>query len=85
MIQTKRTPYNELPITVVSKAVRQKSFRQLHCIECGLPIADITDKVVVLFDDVTPVEKLVPDVMGIVEIHCGRHHCKQYYRLEFSK
>lgn len=80
----RRTPYNEMPQTYVLKAVQQKVFRQLHCIECGWPLADITDKVIVTFDGNTPVEKLIPDRIGLVEIHCKRHQCKQFVRLEFA-
>lgn len=79
-----RTPYNEQPITVVMKATRQKVFREAHCWECGMPIAEITDKIVTVFDGVTPLIQLEPDRMGIVELHCNRHTCKQYYRMEFA-
>lgn len=79
-----RTPYNQQPITIVLKAVRQKVFRQLHCLECGMPIADITDKVLMTFDGDTPIATYEPDRMGLIEIHCNRHQCKQYYRMEMA-
>lgn len=79
-----RTPYHELPITIVNKAMRQKTYRQLHCLECGQPIADITDKIVVVIDGETVIEQLEPSRIGIVELHCPRHQCKQYYRMEFA-
>lgn len=81
---TLRTPYHQLPITYVMKAVKQKMFRQLHCIECGWPVADITDKVVMIYDGDIPVDRLEPSLIGIAEIRCHRHQCKQYYRLEFA-
>lgn len=80
-----RTPYNELPISYVFKATRQKVFRQSHCIECGWPIADITDKVVVICDGNTTIEKLIPDNIGVIQVHCKRHQCKQYIRFEFAR
>lgn len=78
------TPYHQFPITMVMKATRQKTYRQLHCSECGWPIADITDKVVVIFDGDTPIDRLEPNRLGLVDLRCHRSDCKQYYRLEFA-
>jgi hypothetical protein len=80
-----RTPYHKRVITIVLKSVKQKMLRKLHCMECGWPIANISEKVLVVFDGETPIKELHPDEHGIVEIHCPRHQCKQYYRLEFAK
>jgi hypothetical protein len=82
---TIRTPYHKQVITIVLKAVTQKKLRRLHCMECGWPIADISDKVLVVFDGETAIDTLEPDNHGVVELHCRRHQCKQYYRLEFAK
>lgn len=80
-----RTPYSQLPITLINKAMEQKYYRQLHCLECGWPIADITDKVLVILSDTgTVIEKLLPNAIGLIELHCKRHDCKQYYRMEFA-
>jgi hypothetical protein len=79
-----RTPWHQLPITIVMKAVKQKMYRQLHCMNCGMPIADITDRVLMTFDGETPVEQLSPDRFGLIEIHCNRHVCKQFYRIEVA-
>lgn len=79
-----RTPYHMLPITIVLKAIKQKVYRQLHCLECGQPIADITDKVLMTFDGDTPMETYSPDRIGLIEVHCNRHQCKQYYRMEMA-
>lgn len=79
-----RIPYNELPITLVNKAMQQKVFRQLHCMECGQPFAEITDKIVVVYDGGIMIEKLLPDAIGLIDIMCHRHQCKQHYRLEFA-
>lgn len=79
-----RTPYNELPITLINKAMQQKVFRQLHCQECGYPTCDITDKVVIVYDGGVMIEKLIPDAIGLVEVMCHRHQCKQHYRMEFA-
>lgn len=77
-----RTPHHQQPITIVLKALKQKVYRQLHCLECGQPIADITDKVLMTFDGETPVETYHPDRIGLIEVHCPRHQCKQYFKLE---
>lgn len=77
-----RTPYHMLPITIVLKAIKQKVYRQLHCLECGQPIADITDKVLMTYDGDSAIESYSPDRIGLIEIHCPRHQCKQYYRME---
>lgn len=79
-----RTPYHQLPITLVRKSIHQPMLRQLHCLECGWPIADITDKVVVVFDGETMIDRIVPNAIGITEVYCHRHQCKQRYRLEFA-
>lgn len=79
-----RTPYHRQPITLVFKAVKQKIYRQAHCLECGQPFADITDKIVTVFDGETELGQMSPDKLGIIEIHCPRHQCKQYYRMEFA-
>lgn len=78
------TPYNQLPITIVMKAMRQKVYRQAHCLECGWPYADITDKVVAMFDGETQLDTYLPDQFGMVELHCPNRACRQYYRLEFA-
>lgn len=66
------------------KAMKQKMYRQLHCQECGQPYADITDKVVMAFDGESDMTRYEPDRIGLVEVHCPRHQCKQYYKLEFA-
>jgi hypothetical protein len=79
-----RTPYHKMPITIVRKAIAQPYYRKMHCVECGWPIADITDKVVMIMDGNTPLDRLEPNSLGITEVHCHRHQCKQYYRMEFA-
>lgn len=79
-----RTPYHQLPITIVNKAMQQKVYRPLFCIECRWPLAEITDKIVIVSDGSTVVEHLRPDGIGLVEMHCPNHRCKQYYRMEFA-
>lgn len=80
-----QTPLNEQPITVVMKAMKQKTYRQAHCWECGMPFMDIVDKIVTVFDGTTPVETYKPDEIGLIDVHCSRHQCKQHYRLEFAQ
>lgn len=79
-----RTPFSDLPITLVYKAVQQKAFRNLHCMECGIPIAQISDKVVMTYDAANDMKRYEPDQFGVVEIRCDRHVCKQRYRMEFA-
>jgi hypothetical protein len=64
--------------------MKQKVYRHLHCMECGMPIADITDKVVMAYDGATTFDSLIPEAIGLVEIHCPRSSCKQFFRMEFS-
>lgn len=79
-----RNPLNQLPITLVNKAIRQKLRRPLHCLECGKTLCFITDKVILVADIPDDVSRLVPDAIGIVDIQCQQHVCKQQYRLEFA-
>ncbi len=79
-----KTPYYKMPITIVQKAVQNKVFRQVHCLECGMPFAEITDKVVTVLDFDTPIEMLHPDNMGVVGTYCTRRACQQRYRFEFA-
>jgi hypothetical protein len=78
-----RTPYHELPIVLAMKAVGQKYFRELHCLECGFPIIGISDKVLMASDSTSTVVQN-DAAFGPAEIHCKRHTCKQRYRLEFA-
>lgn len=78
------TLFHTMPITFVMKSREQKVYRQLHCNYCGWPIAEITDNIVIVFDGNTPIERLEPSRMGIVDLRCHRSECKQYYRLEFA-
>jgi len=73
-----------MPITIVNKAMRQKVYRDLFCIECKWPLAQITDKIVLVSDGGMQIEELIPNNFGIVETHCGNHRCKQFYRMEFA-
>ena len=80
-----RTPWHKLPISILMKSREQKVYRKIHCLSCGMPIGDITDQVLMLSDSSTPVAELHPDHMGVIEVHCPRHTCKQYFRYEFTR
>lgn len=82
-IKQRSSDHNQI-ITIVLKAIKQKTLRNLHCIECGWHMADISEKVLVVFEGETPIETLAPDKHGFVEIHCRQTKCKQYYRVEFA-
>lgn len=79
-----RTPFHQQPITIVLKATAQKVYRHIHCFECGMPFADITDKVLMAFDGDTPLTSYEPNHLGLIEVHCPRHQCKQYYKMEVA-
>jgi hypothetical protein len=78
------TPLSYLPITLVMKALQQKTFRKQHCLECGYPFAQIVDKVVVAFEGDEQIGKYEPDLIGLVEVQCPRRQCRQHYRMEFA-
>ena len=78
-----RTPSYEMPITLVQKAMHHKLYRKLHCIECGIPFAEVTDKVVAILDFASPIAEMHPDGFGVVACHCPRKICQQRYRFEF--
>jgi hypothetical protein len=78
------TPYYDMPITLVQKATNHKVFRQVHCLECGMPFAEITDKIITILDFDTPIDMLIPNVLGVVACHCPRKACQQRYRFEFA-
>lgn len=76
-----RTPFNTMPITLVLTTLTQKAYRRLHCLECGRPFLDITDKVATATEGTQPVDQMKPDQKGFIEPHCHFHYCKQYYRI----
>ena len=83
-ISTKATPYYELPMTLSFKAMKQKMYRQIHCMECGMPFCEISDKIVSISDSINPIENLTPDKIGVVATSCTRGSCRQRYRFEFA-
>ena len=56
----------------------------MHCMECGMPFVDITDKALLVFDGSTPLASYDTTKVGLIDIHCPRHQCKQYYRMEMA-
>lgn len=76
-----RTPYNQLPISLVLKSIDRKLYRDLFCLECGHPFVAISDKVIQIYDANVPVDKLRENEK-VVEARCRYHYCRQYYRLE---
>lgn len=80
---TRATPYPLLPITLALVATKQKVYREVHCVECGLPFMSITDKIATIMDFNTPTDQLQPNVMGIINTSCTRRSCRQVYRLQF--
>lgn len=80
---SRATPYSAMPITIGLYATKQKVFREIHCIECGMPFLNITDKVITLMDFDTPIEDYRPDVVGRVQMRCTRKNCAQRYVVQF--
>ncbi len=78
---TLRTPYNQLPMTMILKSTDRKMYRDLYCVECGHPFVAISDKVVAILDSNTPIDQVRADVK-VIEARCRFHYCKQMYRLE---
>jgi hypothetical protein len=76
-----RTPYNQLPITLVLKSIDRKLYRDQFCIECGHPFIAISDKYITIQDGSTPIETLRTE-QRVQEARCSYHYCKQYYRVE---
>ncbi len=78
---TIRTPYNQMPFSLVLKSIDRKLYRDQYCIECGHPFMAISDKYVSMYDGNIPVDKL-REGERIIEARCRHHYCKQYYRIE---
>lgn len=76
----RKTPYNELPITIALRSIERKVYRDQYCIECGHPFMAISDKAVLVFDGISEVEKMRGG--KIIEARCKHSYCKQFYRLE---
>lgn len=79
-ISTVRTPYNQMPITMVYKSIDRKIYRDQYCQECGHPYMAISDKVVTVFDSNIPVDML-REHDRLIETRCRFHTCKQRYNL----
>jgi len=75
-----RTPYNQMPITLVYKSIDRKLYRDQFCQECGHPYMAISDKVVTVYDGNIPIDML-RGVDKLIETRCKYHYCKQYYNL----
>lgn len=75
-----RTPYNQMPITMALKSTDRKTYRDLHCLECGRPFIAISDKFISIIDAAFPVQMARP-VERVIEARCGNHYCKQYYHV----
>lgn len=76
-----RTPYNQLPISMVLKSIDRKVYRDQYCVECGHPFMSISDKYVQIYDTAIPIEKL-RTAERVISARCNFHFCKQFYRVE---
>jgi len=80
MLDTRtRTPYNQLPMTMVLKSVDRKVYRDIHCLECGHPFVAISDKVISIIDATTPIE-ILRENEQVIEARCRYTYCKQFFR-----
>lgn len=77
---TIRTPYNQLPITMIYKSIDRKLYRDIFCLECGHPFMAISDKIVTVFDNNIPIDSLREDER-LIETRCKYHPCKQWYNM----
>ena len=75
-----RTPYHEVPMTLVLKSIDRKAYRDIYCMECGRPFLSISDKFVSIIDAAFPVQMARPKEM-IIGPRCGNHYCKQRYNI----
>lgn len=80
-----RTPHYQIPIAIVMKATNDKVYRQVHCISCGMPFAEITDQIVSIQDYASPITQMKPDEFGFVAVHCPRKQCQQRYRFDINR
>jgi hypothetical protein len=76
-----RVPYNTLPISIVYRSMDRKVEREQHCIECGMPVFSISDKVIAVYDGGITTELLRTEQRSVGVI-CKRHRCAQHYTLE---
>lgn len=76
-----RTPYHQLPISLILKSIDRKLYRDQFCIECGHPFMAISDKYARIYDGSVPIELLRLNDR-VVEHRCSFTQCKQYYRVE---
>lgn len=77
----RRAFYNELPISLVYRSLNRKLYREQHCIECGHPLMNISDKYVAIIDGNIPVD-LLREHERVLEARCRHSICRQYYRIE---
>jgi hypothetical protein len=70
-------------ITIVLKATTQKVEHPLFCLNCGRIIGSISDRVLMTFDGITPLENYTPNEFGFINVRCK--NCKQDYRIEVAK
>lgn len=78
---TDRSQYYQIPITISLLSVSFKYKQDLHCLFCGMPFTQVSDRVLSVSDS-----PLSPEGEGIgpVETRCPRHTCKQRWALEFA-
>lgn len=76
-----KTPYHELPITMVLKSIDRKVYRDQFCLECGHPFFAISDKFIRIYDGAVPIEMLRENER-VIEQRCEHTYCKQFYRLD---
>lgn len=76
-----RTPYNQMPMSIVLKSTDRKLYRDQYCLECGHPFMAISDKFIRLYDATVPTDVLRSE-QRVLEARCSFHYCKQYFRIE---
>lgn len=89
-IQQEVIAHQRPPLSILLQASDSPYHRRIHCVECGLPIAEIVDNVSYIVDNSGEMsatrEELQRDVIGgYVEIQCKRSSCHQHYRIYYPK
>lgn len=77
---TERSPYYQVPIAISLLSVSFKYKQDLHCLFCGMPFTQVSDRVVAIADSSLSPESAI----GPIETRCPRHTCKQRWALEFA-
>ena len=69
------------PQSIFITSAPHKHLRDLYCYECGKAFFSISDRILSVVDDITPIGLLDPGHIGPLEPRCRFQHCKQRYQV----